>query len=358
MPSTDISIAVCVAHHNKGPLAMAAVRSVLEQQYRHAELILVDDGSTDGSDEPLVSLAAVEPRFKFKSLPLRMGAGAARNEALKMSTADYVFFLDSDDLMLPGALAYMAASVADAPSFDFMAFPMQLFYQTPGDMDVVSNIPKQRDDLLRFLERDQPWLLSGALWNRRFLEKLGGFTPGLISQQEYDLHVRALLCKPRYRYIHERPVCLYRQGVKSEARRLSQSLEGLRQRAAMLLSYLPGLQAAGLRTAETDRAMAAYLLDIAQMMRWHKEALLGESTREGLNIWMAAHTYQLCDARTYSRGMGYVRFKHNMIWNRLPGLQALLEARYRKVLAPLFSLPESTLCKCALNTLQAAPHGK
>ncbi len=323
-------ISVCMAHYNKGALALEAVQSVLAQDYPYFELVLVDDASTDGSAQALQALADADERMHFIDLGQRVGAAAARNRALHASRGTCIFFMDSDDLMVPGGLWRMAREWRSSQPCRFIAFPMDFFHNQPGDSPQRSTAHGEGDALTRFFERRHPWLLSGPLWERDFLLQLGGFTEGLLSQQDFDLHVRALMEQPKYRFVRGEAVCLYRQDVLSEPRQLSQSLEALRQRAHLLKSYLPTLAERGLRTAAIDKAIADYLLDLALMMRWHKHALGHTSTQEGLLIWMQAYEHGLVDARTYSQGMGYIRFKHNMLWNRLPKLQHLIEQRYQR----------------------------
>ena len=78
-----------------------AIESVLKQTYQSFELIVVDDGSTDDT-------ARVLSRYAGKILALSVnhrGPSAARNYGIKAAHGDYIAFLDSDDLWLPGKLA-------------------------------------------------------------------------------------------------------------------------------------------------------------------------------------------------------------------------------------------------------------
>jgi glycosyltransferase involved in cell wall biosynthesis len=95
-------LSVVIPTWNRAHLLGEAVESALGQEGGDLEVIVVDDGSTDGTAE------AIERRFgnsvKLLRMATRSGVGAARNEGVRQATGDLVAFLDSDDLWLPGKL--------------------------------------------------------------------------------------------------------------------------------------------------------------------------------------------------------------------------------------------------------------
>ncbi len=326
-------------NYNKADFVADAVRSVIGQPGVKAELIFIDDASTDHSMSALPQQSA-EIALRVFEQAENLGAAAARNRGLKEARGSYVIFLDSDDLLVPGVLAEIQEDLQRYPELDFLAHPMQLFAREPGDMDQSLPAPSGKDDLLRFFEREHPWLVSGPVWKRSFLMQLQGFDERLTSQQDFDLHVRALIERPSYRFFPERVIACYRQEVDSLCRKSSQSMESLQMRAEMLRRHLDLLEERGLRTPLIDKAIATYLLDLAQMMRWHKDKLGQRSAAAGLGIWLIAHNYRLVRPSDYSLGMAYIRFKHTMFYNRFPRVQRYLEEHYRERLKSLISTKE------------------
>lgn len=99
--------------YNKRDYVEAAIRSVLAQDELN-ELIVVDDGSTDGGAERVEHLARGDARIRLLRQP-NAGVSAARNRGVRASAADYVAFLDADDLYLSGFLQQIAALAARYP---------------------------------------------------------------------------------------------------------------------------------------------------------------------------------------------------------------------------------------------------
>ena len=81
-----------------------AIKSVQAQTYREWELIVVDDGSSDGTTDVVRALAVSDSRIKLIELPGNSGAAYARNAGIMLATGRFIAFLDSDDVWLPEKL--------------------------------------------------------------------------------------------------------------------------------------------------------------------------------------------------------------------------------------------------------------
>ncbi|MFD0342001.1 CDP-glycerol glycerophosphotransferase family protein [Streptomyces sp. NPDC127117] len=102
---------VVPAHRVQGYLR-AAIESVLGQIPGEPELLVVDDGSRDGSAAIAAELARRDPRVRVITLPEHLGAGPARNAGAAAARGRYLLFLDGDGLLLPGALDAVADRLA------------------------------------------------------------------------------------------------------------------------------------------------------------------------------------------------------------------------------------------------------
>lgn len=104
MTSLAPTLTVIMPMQDVAPYVAEAVRSVLDQGWRDFELIIVDDGSADRSRQIAQDACAGDPRASLVA-QARQGQSAARNLALDMARGRYIYFFDSDDVLVPGALA-------------------------------------------------------------------------------------------------------------------------------------------------------------------------------------------------------------------------------------------------------------
>lgn len=96
-----------------------SIKSVLCQSYTDFELIIVDDGSTDGSKDIEEKAKSSDDRVKIICLEKNMGVANARNTGLHAAAGKYILFLDSDDVLLPEALSCMV-NAADRNDADMV----------------------------------------------------------------------------------------------------------------------------------------------------------------------------------------------------------------------------------------------
>ncbi|MFG2678992.1 CDP-glycerol glycerophosphotransferase family protein [Streptomyces sp. NPDC048392] len=106
--------------------------SVLDQSFRDIEVIAVDDCSPDGSGAILDEYAARDERVRVLHLEENAGLGRARNAGMPHATGDYLFFLDSDDTLTPGALCAMADRLAETDDPDVLVFDYARTYWWGG----------------------------------------------------------------------------------------------------------------------------------------------------------------------------------------------------------------------------------
>ena len=136
--AADTLVSVIIPAFNRRSLLLQAISSVQAQTHRHTEIIVVDDGSTDGTAEAVRTLPGV--RYRQQD---RAGPAAARNRGLALATGDFVASLDSDDLWAPTFLERcLAALQAEGLDMVFANWrhcsgePSYLSrWETAGDLD-------------------------------------------------------------------------------------------------------------------------------------------------------------------------------------------------------------------------------
>ena len=109
----DKLVSVVIPAYNAARYLPEAVGSVVAQTHRDLEIIVVDDGSTDGSRE-LLAARATDPRLRYHYQENR-GLPAARNAGIGLARGDFIAFLDADDVWLPGKLEKQLALLRADP---------------------------------------------------------------------------------------------------------------------------------------------------------------------------------------------------------------------------------------------------
>jgi glycosyltransferase involved in cell wall biosynthesis len=162
-----------------------AVDSVLAQTFRDFELIIVDDGSTDGTADGLARLAAP---IRVMSQP-RRGVAAARNLAASAAAGRYLAFLDSDDLWLPEKLALQIAFMEGRPEVGICQTE-EIWVRGGVRINPKAKHRKPNGDIFR---RSLELCLvspSAVMITRALFFQAGGFDETLPVCEDYDLWLR------------------------------------------------------------------------------------------------------------------------------------------------------------------------
>jgi glycosyltransferase involved in cell wall biosynthesis len=192
MPDVSILIPAYNAEQHIGQ----AIESALNQKNVNVEVIVIDDGSTDGT---LQEIQGFGDRIVWETGPNR-GATTARNRAIDLAKANWVSFLDADDYYLPEKTADQLKLVAKDHSVDVLYGPSTFESTQNGTVQTgLEPIPEPHD----------PWALlalwnlpqTGApLWRKQALLDVGGFKEEQPCCQEHELYLRLLIAGKTFRY--------------------------------------------------------------------------------------------------------------------------------------------------------------
>jgi glycosyltransferase involved in cell wall biosynthesis len=184
------NVAVIIPSFNNARTVRDAVDSALTQAGVNVEVVVVDDGSSDGSYDALTLLGNRIRLVRQRNA----GACVARNRGLVETTAPFVKFLDADDVLEPGCLAAQLAQ-AQRAGRDTVIFG-RCIWVTPQGTQIGHYPPGSLPDGAQLSAADlveaSP-LTSCPLHRRELLEMVGGFDPSCPRGQEHDLHVRLAL---------------------------------------------------------------------------------------------------------------------------------------------------------------------
>lgn len=185
-------VTVYIPTRNRRDLIERAVRSVLEQDHREIEVIVVDDGSTDDSPAVLASLAETDPRLIFFVNQRSLGAPAARNRAIMAARGAFVTGLDDDDHFEPSRIRRFVAAWEELTAAG--KTPSCLYAQSVsmrgGRQIWMSQYPKTADYRDLFI---QNVVGNQVFAPREHFVGAGLFDEQLPAWQDLDLFIRILL---------------------------------------------------------------------------------------------------------------------------------------------------------------------
>ncbi len=195
-------ISVVMPCHNAAPYVDEAIQSVLGQSYPQIELIVVDDGSTDGSTDILQRLAADHPERIKLVYQTRSGPFVARNAALAHANGNFIAFLDADDAWHPNALRLLhdalEAENADIAYCGWQDIGEAATDPTPKALPLLD----AGEAASHFLEHG-PWPINSVLISRPLIDELRGFSERSPTAMDYDLWLRMLARQPRLTRVPE-----------------------------------------------------------------------------------------------------------------------------------------------------------
>lgn len=221
-----MKFSVIIPLYNKAPYIRKALESVLAQTYTDYELILVDDGSTDGSASIVETMlcevkgeenegkgyrlevkgdensGAETTASRLSPLAFRLlkqknaGVSAARNNGEAQASGDYIAFLDADDWWDPTYLERMAQLVEDYP--DAGLYACNYVYYKPGKTHVALNIPTG------YINYPKAYYESGAMpvtsitaiMPRAVFDEMGGFPVGIKLGEDFLLWAKTAMHYP------------------------------------------------------------------------------------------------------------------------------------------------------------------
>lgn len=184
--SVDVSVIIPV--HNRATMIGDAVKSALNQDTDAIlEIIVVDDGSTDGSGD---IAAAIDPRVKVIRHELARGPGAARNSGLAIARGEYIAFLDSDDVFCPNRISSALNYLRSHPKVILTCGGMS-GGDNPFMLSSAASAPVHwTRPLQEMLKCGNPIYTPTVTARLQAINDCGCFDETLYCSQDYDLWIR------------------------------------------------------------------------------------------------------------------------------------------------------------------------
>ena len=185
MDST-IKVSVVVTAHNYGMYLCQCIDSVINQRFDNYEIIVVNDGSTDNTEEILKNYQKrYENIIKVFTLD-GVGLAKACNAGIRESKGEYIVRLDADDYFDENLLL-IESNILDSEPDVHMVYPDYCRVNKHGEIIDYYRLSKVNDEI-KLLDRSP--LAAGAMYRRSCYNAIGGYNEELKYQEDYDFWVR------------------------------------------------------------------------------------------------------------------------------------------------------------------------
>jgi glycosyltransferase involved in cell wall biosynthesis len=181
-------VSVLMAVFNTASFLNDALISIQNQSFQDFELIVVDDGSTDGSTQILEMFASQEPRMHLITRQNK-GLIATRNELLSAARGDLIAWMDSDDISTPDRLALQVTHIDSHPSVVCLGGFAQCM-DPHGSLLNLERYPLAHSDILLAQQRGGAMRFATTMMRRNLAIRVGGFREPFRIGEDFDLLLR------------------------------------------------------------------------------------------------------------------------------------------------------------------------
>ncbi|MCG2430488.1 glycosyltransferase family 2 protein [Aequorivita xiaoshiensis] len=280
MSSSSPLVSVIIPTYNRAHLIGETLDSVLAQTYQNWECIVVDDGSTDGTDELMADYMAKDARFQYHHRPKDRlpGGNAARNYGFEMSKGEYIQWFDSDDLMMPEKIELKINWLLDK-KVDFVVCEGAEI----TDKKNLSYVKKWKlfetdSALLEHIKGNLVYGTNGPLFNKQYLIKTALFDEELRISQEWEFFSRLLISSPKVGIIN---IVLYLYRNEADGKRSKTTKFKLVNKAIAISKIVDLYSEKPINDTSKDFEVRKYLFNYIKLYikRCLKHKLYSETSR-------------------------------------------------------------------------------
>lgn len=210
-------VSIIIPTFNRVHLIEETLDSILSQTYKQWECIIVDDGSSDGTDKVVLEYCKKDARFQYYKRPdsKTKGANACRNYGFEISKGDYINWFDDDDIMHKDKLKLQVESL-EKSDLNFTVCQTLVFENSIENIIGLRSKNIYSNNIFEdYLNQKIMWMTPSALWKKFFLEKFEYlFDEELQAAQEWEFHARMLFFSPNYDLVNT-PLVYVRQHKES-----------------------------------------------------------------------------------------------------------------------------------------------
>lgn len=197
-------VSIVIPFYNRREYVKIMVESIINQRYTQWELLMIDDGSGDGSKELVENLSRKDDRIKYISradYSSTKGACSSRNVGLRLARGEYIIFFDSDDWIPQDCISNRVSFLESKPDLDFAVFPLYFYSSNNRKGLVISGIKTHENDYFNFQMRNLPFTVVCNIYRKDALISHGIiWDEKLLSIQDADFNIQCLENNLTYDY--------------------------------------------------------------------------------------------------------------------------------------------------------------
>lgn len=186
-------VSICIPTFNRKGYLKETIESILAQTYKDYEIVIVDDGSTDGTEE-MIKENDYNVRYYWQT---NKGVAAAENKLIELAEGKFISILGSDDLLMPDAIERLVDAIVENGG-DVIVYGPHVRIDENGNVCGRDKRTLYSGHITKYLFQDIFVHSCGSLFPKRVLEEVGGFDESLPVCSDYNLHLRLSL---KYRFI-------------------------------------------------------------------------------------------------------------------------------------------------------------
>lgn len=196
-------VSVIIPTYNRKDVVIAAIESVVNQEYKNFEFIVIDDGSTDGTKEYIEEMFPDIVVIRQEN----QGVSSARNLGIKNAKGGYIAFLDSDDRWLPNKLLRQVEYIREYPEYD-ICHTEEIWYRNNIRVNPMQKHQDDSADLFAKSLRICIISTSSVLIKKTVFDDIGLYDSDLVACEDYDLWIR-ITAKYKVLFLAEKLVIKY-----------------------------------------------------------------------------------------------------------------------------------------------------
>jgi len=185
MPGKINNITVLMPAYNCGHYISQSIKSILNQTYKEFEFIIIDDGSTDNTEEIICSFK--DSRIIYKKTKNK-GTSAALNYGLKLSNCDWIARIDADDLNVSTRLEVQLNFLNENPDYDIVS-SWSVYFKSSHKILFLLREPVNHRQIYKYLNLHNPLNQSAVIYRKKIIKK-EGYDESFRNNEDFELFYR------------------------------------------------------------------------------------------------------------------------------------------------------------------------